>query len=104
MAFTIKTVIYKPDTMMVWGWGMLNREIHEFMGFWKPEADPPYIDLKWKQHSDVKPVKNIAHIPDLQPYKITLEEIEKIIPDFEAKIMGVFIYQMMDTPESEFAD
>jgi hypothetical protein len=91
---------YDLFTHSLWGWGYHNNQIWEFMGKWHPHAHPPGLEITWVKHpveSDSRRQMWAAErVLDHSINQRTFPAMEKLIPNFEHRLITTFIYAKME--------
>jgi len=82
---------YQPSTNILWGWGYENKIVWEYVGRW---VNGELVNMTWRIH-DNHVLSNMEKTIEISICRRSIEQMEAIIPNFENKILGTFLYLKM---------
>lgn len=89
--------VYERSTHCVWGWGMVEGKVHEYFGRWNHEDSPPGLEIKWRLLDNDREVRGMERTLEICLHQKSMDQMEKLIPDFENRLMATLIYKKMET-------
>ncbi len=85
--------VYEHQTHAIWGYGYGSAgKVWEYFGI----ADGPDLKVKWTKHDSRDELRALENTLEISLNQRSMEQMEKLVPDFENRLMATLIYEKME--------